>query len=55
MRFQLDNWNKLKNVCSKEIGGKMKRKEPVGEDASLTQEITDKLDSLTTENLRVSI
>lgn len=23
-RFQADNWNKLKNVCSKEIGEKMK-------------------------------
>ena len=24
VRFQLDNWNKLKNACSKEIGEKMK-------------------------------
>jgi hypothetical protein len=23
-RFQADNWNKLKNLCSKQIGEKMK-------------------------------
>jgi len=36
LRFQADNWNKLKNLCSKTIGLKMKKKEPVGEnDAAL--------------------
>ena len=24
VRFSADNWNKLKNVCSKQIGEKMK-------------------------------
>lgn len=32
LRFQLDNWNKLKNACSKEIGEKMKKKEAPGDD-----------------------
>ena len=53
MRFQADNWNKLRNLCSKEIGAKMKRKEAVGEDDSLPSEITAKLDSITAEDLRV--
>jgi len=26
LRHQADNWNKLKNLCSKEIGDKMKKK-----------------------------
>lgn len=43
LRFQADNWNKLRNICSKEIGAKMKKKEPVGKDEPLPQEIVDKL------------
>ena len=53
VRFQTDNWNKLRNLCSKEIGAKMKRKEAVGEDDSLPGEVTAKLDSLTAEDLKV--
>ena len=55
VRFQTDNWNKLRNLCSKEIGAKMKRKETVGEDDSLPGEITAKLDSLTAEDLKVHV
>ena len=54
VRFQLDNWNKLRNVCSKEIGQKMKKKEPVGDEDTLPEEIIKKLDSLTAEDVRVS-
>ena len=54
MRFQTDNWNKLRNTCTKEIGAKMKKKEPVGEDDTIPDEITGKLDSLTAEDIRVS-
>ena len=54
VRFQLDNWNKLRNMCSKEIGQKMKKKEPVGDDATLPEEVVSKLDSLTPEDVRVS-
>ena len=50
----MDNWNKLRNMCSKEIGQKMKKKEPVGDDDTLPDEITKKLDSLTPEDVRVS-
>ncbi len=50
----MDNWNKLKNICSKEVGTKMKNKEPLGEDASLPEEITSSLDTLTAEVLKVS-
>ena len=53
VRFQMDNWNKLKNICSKEIGTKMKNKENVGQDDSLPEELTEKLDSLTAEMIRV--
>ncbi len=53
VRFQSDNWNKLRNICSKEIGAKMKKKEPVGEDDSLPSGFTDKMDALTPEDLRV--
>ena len=55
VRFQLDNWNKLRNICAKEIGQKMKKKEPVGDDDSLPEEIVKKLDSLTAEDIRVCV
>ena len=44
-------------MCTKEIGAKMKRKEPVGEDESLPQEIKDKLQdqSISAEDVRVSL
>ncbi|KAJ8257279.1 hypothetical protein GJAV_G00183900 [Gymnothorax javanicus] len=49
-RFTADNLNKVKNLCSKTIGEKMKRKEPVGEDDCLPEEAKD-LESLTAEAL----
>ncbi len=49
----MDNWNKLRNMCTKEIGGKMKRKEAVGGDDTLPGDITSNLDTLTAEMLRV--
>ena len=55
VRFQADNWNKYRNMCAKEIGTKMKRKDPVGDDDSLSQEIIDKLhaQTLLAEDLKV--
>ncbi|XP_068604480.1 serine--tRNA ligase, cytoplasmic [Brachionichthys hirsutus] len=47
-RFTADNLNKAKNLCSKSIGDKMKRKEPVGGDESLPEE-AQKLESLSAE------
>ncbi|XP_072886597.1 serine--tRNA ligase, cytoplasmic [Hemitrygon akajei] len=49
-RFQADNLNKLKNLCSKTIGEKMKKKEPIGESDALPQN-TQNLDELNAETL----
>uniref|UniRef100_A0A8P4GMJ5 Serine--tRNA ligase, cytoplasmic n=1 Tax=Dicentrarchus labrax TaxID=13489 RepID=A0A8P4GMJ5_DICLA len=49
-RFTADNLNKAKNLCSKSIGEKMKKKEPVGEDESVPEEVQN-LESLSAETL----
>ncbi|XP_066559136.1 serine--tRNA ligase, cytoplasmic [Amia ocellicauda] len=49
-RFRADNLNKMKNLCSKTIGEKMKKKEPVGDDDSLPAEVQS-LEGLTAEVL----
>ncbi|XP_067913326.1 serine--tRNA ligase, cytoplasmic isoform X1 [Heterodontus francisci] len=49
-RFRADNLNKLKNLCSKTIGEKMKKKEPVGDNDALPQR-TQNLDDLNAEIL----
>lgn len=54
-RFDLDNWNKIKNLCSKVIGGKMKKKEPVGDDTQDPPDtVTSGLANSTVETLEVS-
>ena len=57
VRYQADNWNKFRNMCAKEIGTKMKRKEPIGEDESVPPEVLDKLhnQTITAEDMRVSV
>lgn len=53
LRYQADNLNKMKNLCSKMIGEKMKKKEPVGDESEdVPESITSKLDELTDEELR---
>lgn len=52
LRFQVDQWNKLKNLCSKEIGTKMKKKEPVGDDSPVPEEVVSKLETLTGDDLK---
>ncbi|VVC92760.1 serine--tRNA ligase, cytoplasmic [Leptidea sinapis] len=53
LRHDADNLNKLKNVCSKEIGQKMKAKEAVGpEDQEVPSEIADNLINLTNDQLK---
>lgn len=52
LRFDADNWNKLKNLCSKTIGSKMKNKEPVGDDSGISTELSDNLASLTQDTLK---
>uniref|UniRef100_A0A8C0FKZ6 Seryl-tRNA synthetase 1 n=1 Tax=Bubo bubo TaxID=30461 RepID=A0A8C0FKZ6_BUBBB len=49
-RFRADNLNKLKNLCSKTIGDKMKKKEPVGTDESIPESVQN-LDELTIDVL----
>jgi len=50
LRFQADNWNKLKNLCSKTIGLKMKNKEPVGDETVVLPEGLDVLENLQSLN-----
>lgn len=53
LRHKLDNWNKLKNVCSKAIGEKMKKKESQGdENEGVPDEVIAQLDNLTIEVLQ---
>lgn len=53
LRHAADNWNMLKNLCSKEIGRKMKSKEPVGaEDESLSAVDNLILNTLTVDQLK---
>ncbi|EDW03739.1 serine--tRNA ligase, cytoplasmic [Drosophila grimshawi] len=52
-RHRADNLNKVKNVCSKVIGDKMKKKEPVGAEEELPAAIRDEdLTLLTAELLQ---
>jgi len=52
LRHRADNFNKLKNLCSKEIGEKMKKKESLGDDDTISQATADDLDNLTSEKLK---
>ncbi|XP_015682547.2 serine--tRNA ligase, cytoplasmic [Protobothrops mucrosquamatus] len=49
-RFRADNLNKLKNLCSKTIGEKMKKKEPVGNSDNIPDHAQN-LDELTIDIL----
>lgn len=52
LRHKADNWNKLKNVCSKTVGEKMKKKEPLGADSDpVPDDVKSSLDALSTELL----
>lgn len=53
-RHKGDNWNKLKNLCSKEIGEKMKKKEPVGDaNDEIPDNVISNLEGLTKEMLQI--
>lgn len=53
LRHEADNLNKLKNVCSKEIGLKMKAKEaPGAEDQAVPSEVADNLSNLVGDQLK---
>ncbi|XP_046565749.1 serine--tRNA ligase, cytoplasmic-like [Haliotis rubra] len=51
LRFRADLLNKLKNMCSKVIGEKMKKKEAVGDDSAVPSEVLDNMDSITQDQL----
>ena len=52
-RHGADNLNKVKNVCSKEIGEKMKKKEPLGDDSEAVPDaVKGNLTELNAETLR---
>lgn len=52
LRHKADNWNKLKNLCSKEIGERMKKKQDVGNpDDEIPDNVVSNLDGLTKELL----
>lgn len=50
-RHVADNLNKLKNLCSKAIGEKMKKKENPGGDEGVPNALIDKLSSLTLDDV----
>lgn len=53
LRHKADNLNKLKNVCSKAIGEKMKKKEPQGDEKEdVPDSIKSQLENLTNEILK---
>lgn len=52
-RFKGDLYNKLKNLCSKEIGERMKKKEAAGnEDDPVSNELIEKLENLKIDDLK---
>ncbi|XP_014226753.1 serine--tRNA ligase, cytoplasmic [Trichogramma pretiosum] len=53
LRHRADNLNKLKNLCSKQIGEKMKKKLPQGDETEVPAEIAKDLDNqVTVDNLQ---
>jgi len=51
-RFLGDQWNKLKNLASKTVGEKMKKKEPQGDSDEIPGEVVAKMSELTADDLR---
>lgn len=52
LRHRADNFNKLKNLCSKEIGEKMKKKEPVGDAGEPLPENMQQVENVTSDVLK---
>ncbi|VDM95520.1 unnamed protein product [Thelazia callipaeda] len=51
-RFCADNFNRLINVCSKTIGEKMKKKEPVGKDNIVPDDYLKHLETLNIDDIK---
>ncbi|KAK2184982.1 hypothetical protein NP493_248g00013 [Ridgeia piscesae] len=54
LRFQADELNKLKNLCTRSIGEKMKKKEPVGDNDTLPEAILDNITGLDAEAVKTA-
>lgn len=53
LRHKADNLNKFKNLCSKEIGEKMKKKEPQGDsNEAVPESLLSQLENLTSELIK---
>lgn len=52
LRFLGDQWNKLKNLASKTVGDKMKKKEPQGDSDEIPAEVLAKMSDLRADELR---
>lgn len=52
LRHKADNFNKLKNLCSKQIGEKMKKKENVGDVAEPLPEVVQQIENITADALK---
>uniref|UniRef100_A0A158Q863 serine--tRNA ligase n=1 Tax=Elaeophora elaphi TaxID=1147741 RepID=A0A158Q863_9BILA len=51
-RFSADNFNRLINLCSKVIGEKMKKKEPVGNDNTIPTDYLKQLEVLSADDMK---
>jgi seryl-tRNA synthetase len=51
-KFVSDNWNKIKNICSKAVGEKKKAKEADGSTSEPPAEILERLQTITKEDLK---
>uniref|UniRef100_A0A1B0DFP6 Serine-tRNA synthetase type1 N-terminal domain-containing protein n=1 Tax=Phlebotomus papatasi TaxID=29031 RepID=A0A1B0DFP6_PHLPP len=52
-RHKADNWNRMKNTCSKAIGEKMKKKETVGdENEAVPLSMVENLEGITLDDLQ---
>jgi len=51
-RFLADQCNRAKNLCSKEVGERMKKKEPVGDNDQVPNGIIENIAQLTTDVLK---
>ncbi|XP_014778097.1 serine--tRNA ligase, cytoplasmic [Octopus bimaculoides] len=52
LRFRADHLNKLRNQCNKVVGEKMKKKEPVGDDDSIPENVLNEIEELNQDKLR---
>jgi seryl-tRNA synthetase len=51
-KFNLDTWNRMRNVCNKAIGEKKKKKEADGTDTTVPNGLIEKMDKLTIDDLK---